>query len=153
MVKCDKCNAMLKEHSLKSHIRMTHELKRFPCSQCPLQASSKAYLRKHVASFHNGERFPCKSCDYVGSLEFSLKKHMQTEHSGLRFYCDECTAEFRSKTQLKRHMKIKHNSLIETRAYHAPKTLVTPRLPCHRYKIKQVGQGPTSCPQGLGKSS
>ena len=120
MVKCDKCNAMLKEHSLKSHIRMTHELKRFPCSQCPLQASSKAYLRKHVASFHNGERFPCKSCDYVGSLEFSLKKHMQTEHSGLRFYCDECTAEFRSKSQLKRHMKIKHNSLIETLAKHAP---------------------------------
>ena len=120
MVKCDKCNAMLKEHSLKSHIRMTHELKRFPCSQCPLQASSKAYLRKHVASFHDGERFPCKSCDYVGRLEFSLKKHMETEHSGLRFYCDECTAEFRSKSQLKRHMKIKHNSLIETLAKHAP---------------------------------
>ena len=158
MVKCNKCNAMLKENSLNSHMKyfcmkMTHELKRFPCSKCPLQASSKEYLRKHVASKHDGERYPCKSCDYVGSFELSLKNHMQTEHSGLRFYCDECAAVFRSKCQLKKHMKIKHNSLIETRAHNAPKTLVTPRLPCHRYKTKQVGQSLTSCPQGLGKSS
>ena len=109
MIKCDKCDSVLKENSLHSHMKIKHELKRFPCSKCPLLAASKEYLRMHEASIHNGVRFKCEKCDYVTKLQVSMKNHIKTEHEGLRYYCDECTAVFRSKGQMKKHMSIKHN--------------------------------------------
>ena len=117
-LKCDLCDAVLGgKASLRTHIKMTHELIRYPCSRCPYQASCKRYLIRHEEGKHDGKRFKCQICNYEAKCEYTLKKHVKVTHEGLRFYCDECTAVYSSKGQMKQHMKIKHNIEFSKRSY------------------------------------
>ena len=106
---CDRCYDFFPSKStLNSHIKIVHDLVRYPCSMCPFQASSRVYLRKHEEGYHQGITYDCNLCDYRGKVELSLKNHIKIEHEGLRFYCDECPEQYRRKGQLQKHKVKKH---------------------------------------------
>ena len=104
-LKCDDCGAIVK--NLRAHIRLKHERIKYPCSHCPFQAASKAYLKSHEAGIHAGIKTKCNHCDFLGS-EFTVKKHIETVHDGVRYRCDQCTMVYTCGNQLKKHQMKKH---------------------------------------------
>ena len=104
-VKCDECGAFVK--NLRPHKKMKHEKIKYPCSRCPFQASSMAYLKSHEAGLHDGIKTKCSKCDFLGS-DFVVKQHIVRVHDGVRHRCDQCTMVYKSGGQLKKHKMKKH---------------------------------------------
>lgn len=104
-VKCDECGALVK--NLRPHKKMKHQKIKYPCSRCPFQASSMAYLKSHEAGLHDGIKTKCSKCDFLGS-DFVVKQHIVRVHDGVRHRCDQCTMVYKSGGQLKKHQMKKH---------------------------------------------
>ena len=112
--KCDDCGVLVR--NLYCHRESKHLRIKYPCSRCPFQASSKAYLMQHETSVHDGIKMKCEHCDYTGS-KTATAAHVKVVHEGIRFNCEHCPIKFRAKSQWKLHQRKKHNIKHFTRDY------------------------------------
>ncbi len=81
-VNCDICEKVVKDTSLRKHIKAIHE---------------KA--REHI----------CPHCNKAFSQRFTLKEHISAKHTkGYEHKCALCHRQFAHKTNFTRHMKTVH---------------------------------------------
>ena len=86
-VNCDICEKVVKDTSLRKHIKAIHE---------------KA--REHI----------CPHCNKAFSQRFTLKEHISAKHTkGYEHKCALCHRQFAHKTNFTRHMRTVHAGPIE----------------------------------------
>lgn len=84
-VKCGECGIVLKQSSLKGHIRSVHmRILRFECDVCGLKCDSRSSLETHIIT------------------------HIPIEYRELRFECELCLEKFQTQRNLTRHTKLSH---------------------------------------------
>lgn len=85
---CDKMFAL--NTGVRQHINVMHREKRFTCTLCQKQLSTKFHLDCHIRS-HTGEKpYKCTDCSAAFRLPSTFRKHRRV-HTGERPYnCDIC---------------------------------------------------------------
>ena len=87
--------------------RTPPSVKRFVCSLCHKQLSSKRSFIRHTFT-HTGEKpFQCSVCDYSCTQKVNLDSHLRT-HGGVKkvFPCTYCEKSFYQNSHLKVHNRI-----------------------------------------------
>ncbi|XP_036374829.1 zinc finger protein 287 [Megalops cyprinoides] len=94
------------ERKAKSHRRASTGEKRFSCSQCGKNFTTRFYLKIH-RRIHTGERpFNCTQCGKRFYCTSHLTSH-QRSHTGEKPYsCDECGNSYSHLNSLKLHYRI-----------------------------------------------
>jgi len=128
-VPCDICGKVMKEESLKVHLKL-HEEKTLQCDVCELKFIHKGdlnrhrkehfkqvtpcpickkdvkQLRDHIYRMHSGEkkRESCDMCDQTFALKSGLKRHINSVHYNIKdFECDLCSFKTNSASNLRAH--------------------------------------------------
>ena len=102
---CEICQKSYKaKHILAWHIRTAHvDEKRYPCSQCDHQATSKPHLKRHIESVHKKIKHPCALCEHKASSKANLWTHIKSLHEKIKYNCNQCQHKASSKAGLKCH--------------------------------------------------
>ncbi|XP_026849221.1 transcription factor grauzone [Drosophila persimilis] len=125
-VQCTLCGRWLRdERSLRKHLARHDDRdnqKKYRCSLCNAEKSSRAALSSHMRYHHSAKRHKCSLCDKEFKLPRALVEHMAT-HTGIDLYsCQFCTRTFKSHANMHNHKKKMHpNEWV--RKYSQPTTI------------------------------
>lgn len=133
-VSCGECGIVLKQSSLKGHIRSVHErILRFECDACGLKCDSRSSLETHIIT------------------------HIPIEYRELRFECELCFEKFQTQRNLTRHTKLSHPAAYRephpcrlcNRTFKRKYLLLAHLRSMHRSDKKpEVAEGPFDCTHG-----
>ena len=82
--------------------------RKYPCSQCEYQATTKDSLTKPNQSIHEGKKYRCSQCNSVFTMKGSLTIHQQSMHEGKKYPCSQCNSQFSQKANLYTHEQSAH---------------------------------------------
>ena len=112
-VPCKICGQMLKEGSMRNHIKVIHDKKSVSQkSKCLLCHRSILDLEKHKALIH-GNLEPdveCPQCQKMFLTDKLLKIHLKMVHINRNLKCEQCGKLFKSRQYLKNHLKTHQES-------------------------------------------
>lgn len=103
---CSACGKKFKnENTLKSHMQLHSEEKRFVCTVCGKAAMRSGTFKAHMRT-HSGEKpYKCTTCGKCFSQRSPLVIH-QRSHTGERPYvCQNCGKGYASKSALSMHSR------------------------------------------------
>lgn len=102
---CDK--VFTTNSHMKTHHKVAHEGKRYPCDICDKSFTSMAHMKRHKISLHQGG---CSECGKFFAHVTDLRAHKKNEHQGERHTCAEpkCNRSFASVAALKAHCENIH---------------------------------------------
>lgn len=104
---CRKCNEMVKQTSLASHMQWLHTSRqRINCTSCNKsfkdQQSLYSHKKKHRKKTCSPN--PCPICEQACSSARELSRHMQVHEKSRPFECPECSRRFQTQTAYKKHL-------------------------------------------------
>jgi transcription elongation factor Elf1 len=88
--------------------------KRFKCTNCEKDYSTKGGLTAHVNVIHHRKEIICQSCqqNFRWRSEFLLhEKNVHSDCSVSKFKCISCDKGYAQKRYLSRHITIEHNGI------------------------------------------
>ena len=92
--------------NMKTHVRLTHNGKRFKCDGCDKMFFSQANLERHQDQVHGrNEKVPCNVCNKTFKNNEYLLTHL--EKCG-KHKCDICNESFYTGGKLRFHIKKEH---------------------------------------------
>ena len=108
---CDICGKVIgRKDNYTAHLRK-HTSIPLVCPQCGRQCASKASLREHIEVRHENKRYECKECQKVFKSNSAFHLHKRRLHQGVVGHkCDICNQPFNERKQLRTHMN-KHEGI------------------------------------------
>ena len=100
-VACYECGKIIKENSLKSHLKHVHNSDKifFYCDKCDFKTPNKSTLKGHIKSVHFAAYITCHICGkkVKGHKDQDrLRKHIKRFHEEQEMVkCDECGKELK----------------------------------------------------------
>ena len=96
--------------NMKTHMRLTHNGKRFKCNGCDKMFFSQANLERHQDQVHGrNEKVPCNVCSKTFKNNEYLLTHL--EKCG-KHKCDICNESFYTGGKLRFHIKKEHEPTV-----------------------------------------
>ena len=126
-------NTQKSNSHLRRHYNASHEVKRYPCTQCNYKVSDLSALKKHIKSVHEGVKHECDICGLKASSRSNLNTHIKIKHNeGKSYLCDKCNMECMSRTSLRRHKEFEHDAITYNCELCTYKTRLKERLKEHQ---------------------
>ena len=113
---------------------MTHELNKFPCTECNFKAKNKGGLTRHINSRHKMDahnisivdqqssdskidevegNFSCDECDYKTQITHDYMAHANYAHfTEQTLFCDKCDFQTQNDEDFTSHLTLIHNTKI-----------------------------------------
>ena len=108
---CDN-NAFSTSQGLKLHRNQAHLNIKYPCWECPYQATQLGNLKRHVRRKHDKIRIKdhvCKTCGALFTTKWGLLEHDKAIHLKIRdLICKVCGDTFSRMKCLKVHVEAMH---------------------------------------------
>lgn len=103
---CDK--AFLIKRSLKDHMNKHADIKPYRCpyDNCDKSFTLNTGVRQHINTMHLAKRFVCSYCQAQFSTKCHMECHVRTHTGEKPFKCGECPATFRLPNTLKKHQRV-----------------------------------------------
>lgn len=104
-----------KRQSLKQHMDVHNEIRKYKCQQCSFAAKSSCYLRQHTRFVHEKQKhiYVCKICSISFQYKYIYDKHM-LQHTDKKWQCFKCGLSFYTENEMNKHDR---NTHVYTRKY------------------------------------
>ena len=108
---CDQCRESSKISTAKH--KEKNKNRKFKCTQCDVELSTKTSLQNHVKGVHNKIKdFACETCGAKFTLVMNLRRHNKAIHLKIKnFSCEKCNYICDTQSTLSRHINIVHLKL------------------------------------------
>lgn len=111
-VKCPKCEVIVLEKGLQSHIINRHSeralKKPYVCKICGKAERYEKNLQRHFEAVHEptdrGVRYPCPECQQVFFRRRELNAHSFDHYLGQIYECQLCLNKYKTKKELTNHV-------------------------------------------------
>lgn len=144
VIQCEDCDARYEDYrEYVKHIRMVHNDRQFPCTQCCKSFALESVLDKHVLNCH--KEFSCHVCGRKYKSNPALKYHMRKHDKG-PFNCPKCPRVLKSEHGLAYHMNI-HNGIAAFLCNDCGRSFVTKQKMQNHVRAKHTNERPYICDQ------
>jgi hypothetical protein len=112
-VACSKCNRMMQEWKLESHMEMFHSDKPMPflCHICTRTFPQITQLRYHMVSHDPDSQFRCDLCGYGFTTKTKMSRHIHRLHLNIykvKDVCKICNQKIYKAGRIIKHMRQYH---------------------------------------------
>ena len=144
IIQCNDCDARYEDYrEYVKHIRMAHNDRQYPCTQCCKSFALESVLEKHVLNCH--KEFSCHVCGRKYKSNPALKYHMRKHDKG-PFSCPKCPRVLKSEHGLAYHMNI-HNGTASFMCSDCGRSFVTKQKMQNHVRAKHTHERPYICDQ------
>ena len=144
VIQCNDCDARFEDYrDYVKHIRVAHNDRQFPCTQCSKSFALESVLEKHILNCH--KEFSCHVCGRKYKSNPALKYHMRKHDKG-PFSCPKCPRVLKSEHGLAYHMNI-HNGVAAFLCNDCGRSFVTKQKMQNHVRAKHTHERPYICDQ------
>ena len=144
VIQCNECDAKFDDYrEYVKHIRVAHNDRQYPCTQCSKSFALESVLEKHIFNCH--KEFSCHICGRKYKSNPALKYHMRKHDKG-PFSCPKCPRVLKSEHGLAYHMNI-HNGVAAFLCPDCGRSFVTKQKMQNHVRAKHTHERPYICDQ------
>ena len=144
VIQCNECDAKFEDYrEYVKHIRVAHNDRQYPCTQCSKSFALESVLEKHILNCH--KEFSCHVCGRKYKSNPALKYHMRKHDKG-PFSCPKCPRVLKSEHGLAYHMNI-HNGVAAFLCPDCGRSFVTKQKMQNHVRAKHTHERPYICDQ------
>ena len=144
VIQCNDCDAKFEDYrEYVKHLRVAHNDRQYPCTQCCKSFALESVLEKHVLNCH--KEFSCHICGRKYKSNPALKYHMRKHDKG-PFSCPKCPRVLKSEHGLAYHMNI-HNGVAAFLCPDCGRSFVTKQKMQNHVRAKHTHERPYICDQ------
>ena len=144
VIQCNECDAKFEDYrEYVKHIRVAHNDRQYPCTQCSKSFALESVLEKHILNCH--KEFSCHICGRKYKSNPALKYHMRKHDKG-PFSCPKCPRVLKSEHGLAYHMNI-HNGVAAFLCPDCGRSFVTKQKMQNHVRAKHTHERPYICDQ------
>jgi KRAB domain-containing zinc finger protein len=110
-VKCHFCSKIISKLSLKAHLKIHENIRKFHCDHCAAGFVIKGHLVQHMWNHRSEKKFNCTQCNRTFNKSGNFKTHIRSHSKNPRpFQCNLCPNNYARPDHLKYHSKTVHTN-------------------------------------------